>query len=245
MKDNFSTQADLYARYRPNYPDKLISDIVKLSPAYNLAWDCGTGNGQMANLLAPHFEQVIATDISEQQLEHAQGARNITYKKEPAEATSHKTNSVDLITVAQAVHWFDFEKFYTEVNRVLRNNGILSLLGYGLFKTNSELDKPVSKFCYEVIGPYWDEERKYIDEEYANLPFPFKEIQMVNYEMIYEWSLEEMIGYFQTWSAVQHYIAAKQENPVEWIESELKKLWPESAKVEVSMDVLLRVGRKE
>ncbi|MEX0609608.1 MAG: class I SAM-dependent methyltransferase [Balneolaceae bacterium] len=244
MKDNFSAQSELYAKYRPVFPTELFDDLVKLSPGKKLAWDCGTGNGQAANVLAPHFEQVTATDISEQQLQHAVRANNITYKKEPAESTSLTDDSVDLITVAQAVHWFDFDKFYKEVNRVLKEDGILALLSYGLFKTNSEMDEPIQEFYHELVGPFWDEEREYIDEEYKTIPFPFSEIELGDYKIVKHWTFEEMIGYIESWSAVQHYKSAKKENPITWIENRLKPLWPASQKVQTISDVILRVGKK-
>lgn len=245
MKDNFSQQAGLYAKYRPAYPPKLINYLVALTNRNNLAWDCGTGNGQVAAMLSPHFKEVIATDMSEQQLKYAQKAGNIIYRKESAENSSLPDESADLITTAQAVHWFDFELFYKEVNRVLKKNGVFALFGYGLIKVNPEADKLIHHFYHNIVGNFWDEERRYIDENYQTLPFPFKEIVTPQFQVVKLWGLREITGYLRSWSAVQHYLKNNQKDPVDLIEEKLKLLWPGSGKAEVTFDVLLRVGMKE
>lgn len=179
MKDNFSAQASAYARFRPTYPPELIAELVALAPARQAAWDCATGNGQVAYALAEYFEEVLATDISAKQLAQARQHPRIQYQLEPAEKCSAPDQSFDLIVVAQAIHWFDFEGFYAEVRRVLRPGGVLALVGYGVFSTeNAALNAVIDHFYREITGPYWDPERRHIDEEYRTILFPFEQITM-------------------------------------------------------------------
>jgi SAM-dependent methyltransferase len=242
MKDNFSAQAKLYAQFRPTYPPELYSFILSLVEKKDKAWDCGTGNGQVAQVLAAHFKEVCATDISSKQLEQAPVLPNVLYRIEGAENSSFGDNSFDLITVAQAVHWFDFDKFYATVHRTMQPNGILALVGYGLLYTDPETDAIIQRFYTVVIGSYWDKERKYIDENYRSLPFPFTEIEMPPTESKFEWALPQLLGYLETWSAVQHYIKANNHNPIELIADELKAAWPENEIKTVRFPIISRIG---
>ncbi len=243
MKDNFSKQASTYAKFRPGYPPQLIHDLVSLASKHEIAWDCGTGNGQIAAMLSPYFQQVFATDISEKQLSNAVLKPNITYAVGAAEMTKFPNHCFDLITVGQAVHWFDFEKFNQEVKRVGGQHGIIALVGYALFKTYSPIDEVISHFYENIIGPYWDKERRHIDNKYASIPFPFEEINMPPYTMEYEWDFAAMTGYLRTWSAVQHYMAANGHDPVHLIENNLKKYWGENETVKIYIEIIKRVGK--
>lgn len=243
MKDNFSAQAALYARFRPTYPPELVSHLATLTPAHQSAWDCGTGNGQVAFLLAGHFDRVYATDISEKQLLEAPEHPRIRYGLEPAEQCSAPDQAFDLIVVAQAIHWFDFGRFYTEVRRVLRPGGVLAVIGYGLFGTDApDVDAVVRRFYTGTIGPYWDPERRYIDEGYQTIPFPLEDIRMPDFALQYRWSLNDLFGYLNTWSAVQHYIRENGENPVALIEAELRQAWGGVGDREVRFPLLTKVG---
>jgi ubiquinone/menaquinone biosynthesis C-methylase UbiE len=182
MKDNFSAQAKDYSKFRPTYPPEMIEYIVSFVKNKGTALDVATGNGQVAAALAKYFEQVQATDMSEKQIENAAKADNVTYKVEGAEHTDFGDNQFDLITVAQAIHWFDFDAFYKEVNRLLKPGGIIAVMGYGLFKTNEHSHKILSHFYHDIIGPYWDSERRYLDENYTTIPFPFEEIEVKQFE---------------------------------------------------------------
>lgn len=244
VKDNFSKQSEAYSKFRPSYPMEFISKILSISTQRKLAWDCGTGNGQVASILSSHFEHVVATDISKNQLSQAPRIPNIEYRIESAESTSIVSNSVDLITVAQAIHWFDFNPFFKEVNRVLKQDGIIAIFGYPLFKTNTPLDKLITYFYSEILGSFWDLERILIENEYATIPFPFTEINLPDMYMNYEWTFDQMVGYLRSWSAVQHYIDKRQRNPLELIQEDLRKMWPDSATVTVSMKIINKVGRK-
>jgi SAM-dependent methyltransferase len=246
MKDNFSKQSALYAQFRPSYPKALFDFILSLVTEKNIAWDCGTGNGQVAVELAKYFAKVYATDISENQLKNAVQKENIIYKKESAEKTTFPANEFDLITVAQAIHWFDFDAFYKEVNRTLKAGGILAVIGYNIIKTDTETDKIINNFYWNITGPYWDKERKYIDEEYKTIPFPYKDLQTPEFTSEYEWELPHLTGFLNSWSAVQHYKDKNNnQNPVDLIINDLKKIWPEGIKKKVSFPILLRIGRKE
>jgi len=205
MKDNFSEQAAQYAQYRPGYPPALFEYLAGLSPARSCAWDCATGNGQMALGLSAFFDRVYATDISEKQLAHAVKAPNITYLKEPAEAPSFAACQFDLAVAGQAIHWFDFGSFYREVRRTLKPGGVFAAAGYGLPRISPEVDGVLTAFYLQEIGPYWDPERRYVDEGYRTIPFPFREVKPPGFHYKVSWELPQLAGYVSTWSAVQHY----------------------------------------
>ena len=243
MKDNFSTQSDKYLKFRPSYPNDLLKFLNETARFHETAWDCGTGNGQMARGLSPYFKHVFATDISEAQLMACQKADNITYQQEAAEKSSFPDNTFDLITVAQAIHWFNFKNFYNEVERTIKPGGILAIVGYGLLKIDGETDQAISKLYSDLLGPFWDKERKYIDENYQTIPFPYEEMLAPEFQNTYEWSFEQLIGYLQTWSAVKHFEKQKRENPVEQMYPELKKAWGAAAVKKVKFPLLLRVAR--
>ena len=244
MKDNFSKDSDLYAKYRPTYPKELFSYLYNLIENENLAWDCATGNGQVAAELAKKFKSVYATDLSASQLENAPRKDNLNYSVQLAEKTNFQNNQFDLITVAQAIHWFDFEKFYAEVNRTLKPEGIFAVIGYGLLTISPKVDEVIHHFYNDIIGSYWDEERKYIEENYKTIPFPFEEISNPDFQIKVKWSAEDVLNYLNTWSAVKHYEKAKNESPLLKIEKDLKTVWRDE-KREVSFPVLLRVGKKK
>ena len=241
MKDLFSSGSSDYARYRPEYPQELFNFLRKLVKNSGKAWDCGTGTGQVAGELSKFFEQVYATDISVQQLSQAVQKGNIHYTKQSAEKTIFPENFFDLITVAQAVHWFDFDLFYPEVRRVSKPNALIAIFGYGLFRSNSATNKIIDHFYKDIIGDFWDEERRYLDEKYETVPFPFPEIEAPQFEIRARWSIERLLGYLNTWSAVKHYEKAKDENPVQLIAKDLEQSFGELG--EVIFPILLRVGR--
>lgn len=243
MKDNFSGQANDYVKFRPVYPKALYDFLLPLVKKKQIAWDCGTGNGQVAQELAKHFHTVHATDISEKQIANAAHVKNIFYKVEPAEQTQFPDKTFDLITVAQAIHWFDFNTFYNEVKRVIKPEGILAVIGYGLGTIDQGTDNIIQHFYNEITGPYWDKERKYIDENYQTIPFPFEEIPAPQFFITVEWNFEQLFGFLNTWSAVQHYIKANNKNPLDLIYDELKNTWKDDQVKVIQFPVLLRVGK--
>lgn len=242
MKDNFSKQAVDYSKFRPQYPEEMIEFIVSFVNNKSTALDVATGNGQVAHKLSTHFKKVFATDISQKQLDNVIQADNIIYSKESAEKTSFENQEFDLIIVAQAVHWFDFELFYKEIYRILKPEGIFAVMGYGLFSTNPDSDKILQHFYYNIVGPYWDAERKYLDESYETIPFPFEEIPAEKFENQFSWTFEALIGYLQTWSSVQHYISKINQNPIDLIYDDLKDSW-EKNNPKVTFPLLLRIGK--
>lgn len=242
MKDNFSKIASAYAVFRPGYPQEIIDYIVSLVPRTAQALDVATGNGQLAQKLALYFDQVFATDISAPQLENAVKAANIQYSVQPAEKTTFADHQFDLITVAQAVHWFDFNAFNREIYRILKKDGIFVVLGYGLLQTNPETDALIKKLYKDILGDYWDKERRYIDENYKTIPFPYEEIKTQAFENHYHWDYEQLLGYLETWSAVQHYKKQKKANPLDLIQADLQTTWEESTK-KVTFPLLLRIGK--
>ncbi len=245
MKDNFSTRADKYAQFRPSYPDALFDYLLGLTPGKEQAWDCGTGNGQVAQRLAPAFQIVQATDISRQQLDNAIVLPNIHYSVQPAEYTDFPDHSFDLITIAQAIHWFDFNAFYTEANRTLKPQGILAVIGYNRPWFTPALDAVITGFYKDVVGPYWDQERRYIDEQYRTIPFPYTELPSPAFTIDVQWSFDHLIGYIETWSAVKHYQKSKAEDPVAHLEPQLKEVWGDATLLPGQFPILLRVARVE
>lgn len=225
MKDNFSNYADKYARYRPGYPDSLFEYIYSLAKDKILAWDCGTGNGQSAIHLAKYFKEVYATDISSKQLDNAVRSDNIKYVPEPAERTSLENNSIDLITVSQALHWFNFPLFYAEVKRVAKENAIIAVWTYSLLKIDPVIDNIIETYHFGTLKDHWDPERKYVDDGYANIPFPFKQIQSPSFQIEMNWSREDLEGYINTWSATQKFIASKNFNPVTGLMEKINGHW--------------------
>lgn len=243
MKDNFSTQAAEYAIYRPTYPKALYEYLFSLIENKITAWDCATGNGQVARELALHFDSVYATDISENQINQALKLPNIVYKVESSDHADVADKNFDLITVAQAIHWFNFEAFYAQVNRTLKPNGVLAVIGYGLMFIDKKVDKAVHKLYEDILGKYWDPERRYIEAGYRTIPFPFDEIVTPQFEMKTTWNFNQLIGYLNTWSALQHYKKANDRNPLEYMFTELKEAWGSDVEKDVHFPILLRVGR--
>ncbi len=243
MKDNFSTQSGLYSKFRPGYPHKLFDFLLPLVPEQNVAWDCGTGNGQVALKLSRYFKEVFATDLSAVQIGNAFSKDNIYYSVQKAEQTSFEENKFDLITVAQAIHWFNFEEFYSEARKTLKPGGVIAVIGYGIFRINKRINLMIDNFYSVTTGPYWDAERKYIDAGYSTIPFPFKKIESPTFSMKYYWEFEQVIGFLNTWSAVQHYIKKNNENPVDKFADELKEAWGNVSKRKVTFPVFMITGR--
>jgi SAM-dependent methyltransferase len=225
FKDYFSTQSSDYQKYRPAYPDNLYKFLANISPSHNCAWDCATGNGQAATGLAKHFTRVIATDASRQQLSHAIQANNIEYQLAASEKTQIASNTIDLITVAQALHWFDMDAFYREAGRVLKDNGVIAVWTYNLLSISVDIDQIIAHLYADILRAYWPAERQLIESGYRDIPFPFRRITAPEFTMQAQWNLHELTGYFQSWSAVQNYMRANNKNPVQYILPMLGSAW--------------------
>ncbi len=241
MKDRFSEHAPQYAAFRPHYPTELYDFIFQHVAKFGLAWDAGTGNGQAAVVLASRFQKVHATDISKRQLENAATLPNISYAEEGYNI-SLPDHSVDLITVAQAIHWFDLPRFFAEAKRVGKPGVLIAVWGYGLLEIDKAVDPLISGFYVSVVGPYWDPERKLIDQRYAHIEFPFHEIPSPVFAMNFEWTLAELEGYLTTWSAVQKYWKEVGENPVPELMAKLQPKWG-GGKRTVHFPLFLRAGQ--
>jgi len=244
FKDHFSTQATDYTRYRPGYPPELFSWLASLTDAHETAWDCGCGNGQASVGLAPYYRNAIATDPSRQQIDNAQPHDRITYAVAPAEESGLPDACADLILVAQALHWFDFERFYAEVRRVARPGGILAAISYGELQVAGAPDKVISHFYHQTIAPYWPPERHYVDEGYRNIPFPFTRIASPHFAMQVDWNLEQLLGYLGTWSAIKEYKQREGRDPRELMYEELQAAWGNAEQTRrVNWPLTLLVGR--
>jgi len=216
-----------------------------ITPTRQLAWDCATGNGQAAVGLASVFDRVIATDASEKQIANAEQHDHVEYRVAPAEESGLESSSIDLIMVAQALHWFDLERFYDEVRRVLKPNGALAASAYRFFHITPEIDELVNHRYHDgVVGPFWPPERALI-QKFEELPFPFPEIDVPRFEMTAEWNLDQLIGYLRSWSSTQRFIAANNRHPLDEIAKELRSTWGDADQVQrVVWPLALRVGIK-
>ena len=243
VKDNFSDQSRQYARFRPGYPEDLYQWVFQQLSGFERAWDCGTGNGQVARQLAKRFEVVLATDISEAQLSHAPKAENIMYRVARAEQTDLPGEFFDLVTVAQALHWFDFEGFFTEAQRVLKPGGWLAVWSYQLCRFDPDIDHHIQRFYHEIVADFWDPERAHIDNAYANVPFPFTPIPAPPFQQQVVWTIADVEGFLNSWSAVRHFRKKTGDDPVEPFIEELKKDWGKNPNRMVTFPIFLKMGQ--
>lgn len=242
--DHFSGHAGEYAKYRPNYPPELFAWLALHSPGNDLAWDCGTGNGQAALALASHYVAVHATDLSPQQLAAAPTDPRVHYLATPAESSGLPEISCDLVTVAQALHWFCHEAFYTEVKRVLRQGGLIAAWTYRLIESEPDLNAAVAHFHSKVVGPWWPKERKWVDVGYQGIPFPFADIPIPPFCIHREWTLAELLSYLRTWSATQRCWQETGIDPTLQFGVSLASIWPEPEQTRsISWPLAIRCGR--
>jgi ubiquinone/menaquinone biosynthesis C-methylase UbiE len=242
-KDLFSTQANIYAAFRPTYPKELYDFIYSQLNARQKAWDCATGNGQVAGYLADSFQEVYATDISQQQLNNAIKKDNIFYSVSPGEKTSFAAKQFDLITVAQALHWFDRDRFYEEATRVGKEGSLLAIWGYAFLNIQPDIDKIIMNFYSNVVGSYWDEARRLVETEYRTLSFPFKKIESPTFDIATTWTLNHLTGYLESWSATQNYIKATGNNPLPEVLAQLERVWQKGDNKPVRFPVFLKLFR--
>ncbi|MGH8190345.1 MAG: class I SAM-dependent methyltransferase [Rhodanobacteraceae bacterium] len=244
FKDHFSGHAGLYAKARPHYPDVLFAWIAQTAPARGLCWDAGCGNGQASVALARHFERVVATDPSGQQLGNAEARPNVEYRCERAENATLADHSADVVTVAQALHWFDLPAFVTEVRRVAKPDALFAAWCYAGFRVTPAVDAVVGYLYDDILGNYWTPERRLVDEGYASLALPFVAIGAPAFEMRCDWNLAHWLAYLRSWSAAQRYLKLTGCDAVTAITDELIAAWgdPEESRA-VRWTLAIRAGR--
>jgi len=246
FSDHFSAFANRYADFRPRYPTALFDYLATLVPAETTVWDCAAGNGQATEDLAARFAHVVATDASREQIAAATPHPRIEYRVAPAEQSGLSEGAVGLITVAQALHWFDQERFHAETHRVLRPGGVLAVWAYGVNTVEGDaVNRLVQEYYRTTVGPYWPPERRLVEQGYRTLPFPFVEILPPAFRMEAQWNLGQLLGYFSTWSATNRYQKATGCNPLEPLDAALEKVWgdPNAARL-VTWPLAVRIGRK-
>lgn len=244
-KDLFSDQSAAYARYRPTYPPELYDYLLQFVPDRTCAWDCATGNGQAARVLAEYFTTVEATDISAAQLEKAEKRPNIHYQMAPAERTPFADNSFDLITVATAYHWLNWKDFREEAVRVAKNKAVIAAWAYNTFSSDDEkMAQLIRHFYNDIVYTYWDQERRHVENAYRSVEFDFDPLPARDFQYRLTWTREQFTGYLDSWSAVQHYTRAHQRSPVELIRPLLEEVWPEGTRTFL-FPIFLRIGRIE
>ena len=243
--DHFSTFASRYADFRPHYPAELFDYLATLVPADSTVWDCAAGNGQATLDLAARFAHVVGTDASKEQIQSASARPNIEYRVALAEQSGLPDGSVALVTVAQALHWFDLKKFYAEVQRVLKPGGVLAVWAYGINQVEGDaVNALVQDFYSNVVGPYWPPERKLVEEGYRTIPFPFAEIKTPPFQMTADWTLDQVLGYFSTWSATNRFVKATGRNPIQPLAAALEPVWGDAnTKRRIAWPLSLRAGR--
>ena len=229
FRDHFSSIASQYAAFRPTYPDALFDFIASLTTRRDLAWDCATGNGQAARGIAQRFAHVIATDASAKQIASAEPIDNVEYRVAPAEASGLAGASVDLVTVAQALHWLDLARFFAEVERVVRPGGALAVWGYGdaRIEDDEDVDAIFRSFGRGTVGPYWPKGREVLDNKYQGFALPFAECVAPSLSLVQEWTLDQFLGYVRTWSAVQRFIEEHRDDPTVDFAERLRSVWSE------------------
>ena len=243
FKDHFSDAPAEYARARPTYPVELFERLRALSPDAATVWDCATGNGQAAVELADRFPRVIANDASAEQLAHAARRPNIDYRVAPAEASGLEHASVDLVTVAQALHWFDHDAFWSEVASVARPDALLAAWCYGLHEIEPAIDRAVRRHYDHVVGAYWTPERAHIDAAYATIDCPFVELDAPRLAMERDWTREDVLAYIATWSATKRCTRETGEDPTPALADELSRLWESGNTKRVRWPLTLRLWR--
>ncbi|HEX7386664.1 MAG TPA: class I SAM-dependent methyltransferase [Castellaniella sp.] len=233
-----------YARFRPEYPPDLATFLASITPDRKMAVDVGCGNGQLTRLLAPHFDSVAGLDPSADQIANATPHERITYLRSPAERLPLANGCANLITVAQAAHWFNLPDFYTEARRIAAPGGILALISYGVLSFEPELNERFMQFYRDEIGPYWPPARKLVDAGYSTIDFPFEELAAPPLSIKVHWNLAEFLGYLATWSAVRRAKeAGHQEVPLNFA-SDLSSAWgDENVRRNIVWPLNMRIGR--
>lgn len=226
FSDHFSHDSAEYRRARPEYPNTLFEQLVALAPGRDLAWDCATGNGQAAVALTAFFDRVVATDASPEQLSQATPHERITYREAMAHDSGIEAGTVDLVTVAAALHWFAEEPFFEEVRRVAKPGAVLAAWSYGArVQVTPKVDEAVIRFAADVLGPYWPPGFYHNLQQYRSLPFPFEALDAPSVDAVVEWSLDDLVANIKTWSGYRLYVEAEGRAPAEELDAALRPAW--------------------
>ncbi len=241
-EDHFSAIAPQYSRGRFGYPSGLFDFLSTLCREHDLAWDCATGNGQSATALAERFKRVVATDISSEMLARGMPHSKVAYRCEPAESSTLETGSVDLVTVAQALHWIEHERFWSELERVSKRAAIFSYWSYLWPSVGEEIDAWLSQFR-TLIGPHWPQKSRLVHREYRELAIPFSSIPSPGFEISASWRREDCVAHLESWSAVRYAREAGLCGPIEELFSKLEEAWPSDDTRRVRWPLLMGVYR--
>jgi len=246
FKDHFSRLSAQYAEFRPHYPGALFDFLAKVAPSRKHAWDCACGSGQATLDLGERFEAVIGTDASAQQIAAARPHPRVRYAVARAEESGLESNSQDLVTVAQSLHWFDRQQFYAEVKRVLHPGGVLAVWTYAVPRLNDPtVDRLLQTYYWDTVGEYWPPERRDVENGYRSIEFPFVELASPSLSMLENWTQAQFLGYLRSWSGTARYVDARGEDPVAGLEAQLSPAWGDAQRTRrVSWPLSLRVGRK-
>jgi SAM-dependent methyltransferase len=240
----FASEAAEYAHLRPTYPEKPFELLATIVASRNIAWDCATGNGQAATHLARHFGQVMATDESGEMIAQAPRDPRITYRVAEAEDCGIEEDLVDLVTVASAIHWFDLDRFYAEVRRVVKPGGAIAAWTYYTPVFGSAIDAIIQRLAHDVLGAYWDKRLHYIVDEFHDLPFPFESIEAPLFRTAMKWDMQDLLAYFETWSSSMKYREVNHARPTTLIEGDLARAWGDPhQKRDLHFPLYMRLGR--
>ena len=242
FRDHFAS-AEGYADYRPRYPRELFDFLAEIAEGHGLAWDCATGGAQAASELAHHFDRVIGTDASLGQLGRAMRTNGIRFAAALATEVPLRNASADLLTVAQALHWFDLDVFYDEARRTLKPGGVIACWTYPLLTAGEDVDPILFDFAYQTLGEWWPPEGAHVRNRYRDLPFPFPIIEAPEFVSQADWSLDHLLGYASTWSSVARYRASTGQDPLGDLASQLGPLWRGDRTVRWNLRLFL--GRNE
>jgi SAM-dependent methyltransferase len=244
FRDHFSRDSGSYAAFRPRYPAALFDWLAGVAPSTSLAWDCATGTGQAALGLAARFDRVVATDASEEQIGAAIPHPGVEYRVARAESSGLDSGTVDLVTVAQALHWLDLDAFYAEVQRVTRPGGVFAAWTYGESRVLPAVDQVVERFYRDTVGPCWPPERVHVERRYADLPFPFPRLELPALFIEADLTLDAYVGYLGTWSGTRRYIESGLGDPLPALRADLARGWGDPLQVRrVTWPLALLVGR--
>lgn len=240
--DHFSGDSDEYRASRPTYPAALFEWRASASSGREIAWDCGCGSGQASMPLGDYFDEVIATDASSAQIGAAPERSNLTFRVATADASGIPGGTVNVVTVAQAAHWFEHAAFHAEVARVLRPGGLLAVWCYDLHEVSAEFDAVVRRYYSEIVGPYWPARRLHVEQGYRELPFPYERIETPTFAISHSWTFAQVYAYIGTWSSSQNYMKALNKDPRALVEEELLAAWGDEERREVSWPITVLAG---